>query len=222
MDMKYRTHIRPSQISIDYGRSHVTVVGCPQLMEAYGFYIGEGMAMFRGRHKEIYILDTETGVMRQFVDIEERLLVDDSEVNDRQIASHLSHGYNYLHDRIAGFGGLHAWDGFKGGFCALDWTIYPDGRYFADDGGFGMEDNDAEVAYCVIDRNLEIVVPFFYADSPREVIDAVRAGTYECAPVEPIDRREVIVDEFPQPTRWEKLTAAIRRISYSVRKRLSR
>ena len=38
--------------------------------------------------------------------------------------------------------------------------LYPDGRYFADSDGFGMEDNDEEEVYAIIDTNLVIVEPF--------------------------------------------------------------
>jgi len=32
--------------------------------------------------------------------------------------------------------------------------LYPDGRYFADEDGYGMEDNEEENVYCIIDSNL--------------------------------------------------------------------
>lgn len=38
--------------------------------------------------------------------------------------------------------------------------LYPDGRYFADSDGFGMEDNDEEEVYAIIDTDLNIVKPF--------------------------------------------------------------
>ena len=38
--------------------------------------------------------------------------------------------------------------------------LYPDGRYFADEDGFGMEDNDEVTVYCVLDENLQVVRPF--------------------------------------------------------------
>ena len=44
--------------------------------------------------------------------------------------------------------------------CAITWTLYPDGRYFADENGFGMEDNDEEVVYAIIDTDLNIIEPF--------------------------------------------------------------
>lgn len=34
------------------------------------------------------------------------------------------------------------------------------GRYFADEDGFGMEDNDEVQVYCVMNDNLEVVKPF--------------------------------------------------------------
>lgn len=222
MGMKYRKYISTSQINIDHDRSRVTVVDYPQLKDGYGMCLGEGMAMFRGQHKEIFILNTETGLMRQFVNSDERLLVDDSEVNDRQISNHLSNGHNYLRNRIASFGGLHTWDGFKAGFCALDWTIYPDGRYFADEDGFGMESNDEEVAYCVVNKNLDIIVPFFYAEDPKDVLDAVRAGTYKQVPIEPINRQEVIVDVFPIPTMRDKIATRFWMIYYSIKEKFTR
>ena len=38
--------------------------------------------------------------------------------------------------------------------------LYPDDRYFADSDGFGMEDNDEEEVYAIIDTDLNIVEPF--------------------------------------------------------------
>ena len=46
--------------------------------------------------------------------------------------------------------------------------LYPDGRYFADEDGYGMEDNDEVKVYCVLDENLEVVRPFAPVDDvPR-------------------------------------------------------
>ena len=220
--MKTIRHIKLSNIEIDSDKDRVFVVGYPEYENIRGHLLGDGMVMLRGDRYEIFVLNTKTGLMRQFVDSEKRLLVEDTEVNDRQIRGHLSHGYSWLNNRIASFGGLHTWDGFKNGFCALDWTLYPDGRYFADEGGFGMEDNDEEVVYCIINKNLDIVVPFFYAEDPTEVLNAVREGTYKYEPIVPIDRNEVIVDVFPIPTRWDKLVTMFWRVYYSIKDKFSR
>lgn len=85
-----------------------------------------------------------------------------------------------------------------------------------------MEANDEEVAYCVVNKNLDIVVPFFYAEDPKDVLEAVRAGTYRQEPIEPINREEVIVDVFPIPTKWDILATKFWRIYYSIKEKFSR
>lgn len=49
---------------------------------------------------------------------------------------------------------------FKNGVALVVWTLYPDGRYFMDEDGYGMEDNDESVIYGYIDRKARVVVPF--------------------------------------------------------------
>lgn len=55
-------------------------------------------------------------------------------------------------------------DDYKDGKARVEWMLYPDGRYFADEDGFGMEDND-EVNVCgYIDTEARVVVKFHAAD----------------------------------------------------------
>lgn len=49
---------------------------------------------------------------------------------------------------------------FKGGKAVVEWTICPDGRYFADEDGFGGDDCDELTVTAVIDRKGEVLVPF--------------------------------------------------------------
>lgn len=49
---------------------------------------------------------------------------------------------------------------FKEGVALVEWTLYPDGRYFMDEDGYGMEDNDASVLYGFIDTHANVVIPF--------------------------------------------------------------
>lgn len=49
---------------------------------------------------------------------------------------------------------------FKKGVALVEWTLYPDGRYFMDEDGYGMEDNDESVLYGFIDKQARVVVPF--------------------------------------------------------------
>lgn len=49
---------------------------------------------------------------------------------------------------------------FKGGVASVSWTLQPDGRYYADEDGFGMTD-DAEINfYAFIDPKANVLVPF--------------------------------------------------------------
>ena len=49
---------------------------------------------------------------------------------------------------------------FKNGVALVEWTLYPDGQYFMDEDGYGMEDNDESVLYGFIDTHANVVVPF--------------------------------------------------------------
>ena len=52
----------------------------------------------------------------------------------------------------------------------MAWTIYPEGRWFEDDDGFGAEKNlEEETVYCIINSSLNIVIPF----QPMDNVDAV-------------------------------------------------
>lgn len=58
------------------------------------------------------------------------------------------------------YGGISRWDDFEDGFGGFTWTLHPDGRYYADEDGYGAED-DEEIKICVIlDSNLNVVAPW--------------------------------------------------------------
>ena len=52
--------------------------------------------------------------------------------------------------------------------------LYPDGRYFADEDGYGMEDNEEVKVYCVLDYNLQVVRPFGPVDDVTELLNKMR------------------------------------------------
>ena len=60
---------------------------------------------------------------------------------------------------VADYGGLSIGD-FKDGLAYVSWMLYPDGRYFADEDGFGMEDNDEVNISAYIDTQCRVVVKF--------------------------------------------------------------
>ena len=51
--------------------------------------------------------------------------------------------------------------------------LYPDGMYFADEDGFGMEDNDEVEIYCVIDKEFNVLRPFRPVSDVRALLSEV-------------------------------------------------
>lgn len=141
----------------------VFVYGYPELKDRKGILAGNGMAIFFGkgwRNYELHIANTLTGKIRKLSTIDGELLVDDDDIDYDAIVKLCENGLHNARNKEIRYAGINRWDGFKDGLCAISWMLYPDGRYFADSDGFGMEDNDEEEVYAIIDTNLVIVEPF--------------------------------------------------------------
>ena len=151
----------------------VTVSSYPELEGCEGTLEGDGMALFFGDNRELYIANTQTGKIRK-VSTEESLLVNDNEIDIEAIAKVCENGLHNAQSKAIRYAGLNRWDGFKDGLCAISWMLYPDGRYFADSDGFGMEDNDEEVVYAIIDTDLNIVEPFRPIDNIEAYLKKLR------------------------------------------------
>ncbi|MBQ8852960.1 MAG: VWA domain-containing protein [Alistipes sp.] len=151
----------------------VTVSGYPELEGCEGTLEGDGMAFFFGDNREFYIANTQTGKIRK-ISTEESLLVNDSEIDIKAIAKVCENGLHNAQSKAIRYAGVNRWDGYKNGMCAITWTLYPDGRYFADSDGFGMEDNDEEVVYAIIDTDLNIVEPFRPIDNIEAYLKKLR------------------------------------------------
>ena len=132
------------------------------------------MAFFFGKGYELHIADTATGKIRKLTTESGCLLVDDSDINYRAIEKECCHGIQNAQRKIARFAKINRWDGFKDGLCAITWMLYPEGRYFADSDGFGMEDNDEEEVCAIIDTSLEIIEPFRPIKDIRAYLDIIR------------------------------------------------
>ena len=137
----------------------VTASGYPELEGCTGTLDKDGMAFFFVKNKGLYIANTINGKIRKFSS-NENLLVDDCDIDFDAIAKVCTNGLHNARNKEIRYAGINRWDGFKDGLCAISWMLYPDGRYFADSDGFGMEDNDEEEVYAIIDTNLVIVEPF--------------------------------------------------------------
>ena len=51
--------------------------------------------------------------------------------------------------------------------------LYPDGRYFADEDGFGMEDNEELNVCCIMNDNLEVIRPFTVVSDVPALLDEI-------------------------------------------------
>ena len=137
----------------------VTASGYSELEGCTGTLDKDGMAFFFVKNKGLYIANTINGKIRKFSS-NGNLLVDDCDIDFDAIAKVCTNGLHNARNKEIRYAGINRWDGFKDGLCAISWMLYPDGRYFADSDGFGMEDNDEEEVYGIIDTNLVIVEPF--------------------------------------------------------------
>lgn len=118
----------------------------------------------------MYITNIVTGKTRKLTS-GACLLVEDSEIDYEAISRKCPHGIENARVKAIRYAAVNTWDGFKDGYCAISWMLYPDGMYFADSDGYGMESNDEEVVYAIMNENLEIIEPF----RPIEDVAAVLA-----------------------------------------------
>lgn len=125
--------------------------------------IGENMAILNEEGKSFTIINKETGKARQFVNESWDLLIEDTEID-----------FDAINKGCPNFNGCKSvqnWFGryndFRNGVCAICWEIYPGKLYFADE---GKEDEDEEIVYCIINKDLEIIVPFQPMDDVKEML----------------------------------------------------
>lgn len=135
----------------------VTAYGIPDLEELTGFLSNDGMAFFFGRN--VYLANTATGKARQFTS-GSTVLANNNEIDFEAIKRECPHGKYNAESKTIRYAGLSHWNGFKDGLCAISWMLYPDGQYFADSDGYGMQSNDEETVYAIIDTDLNIIEPF--------------------------------------------------------------
>ena len=153
----------------------VIACGIPALDgDNHGRDLGNDIAAFWGKGKTVILVNMRTGKLREFVNADGQLLVEDNDIDYDSIHRHHNHYHCCVDCKRVEFG-FNRYNDFKNGLCALVWTTYPDGRYFADEDGFGMEDNDEEKVYCIINTNLEIIVPFQPMDDVKSVLRSVNS-----------------------------------------------
>lgn len=151
----------------------IRAINHPLLSEKKGHYIGENMAAFSDDYYELFIVNMDTGKIRQFSDAKGNVLVDDKEIDLQSVINHCENGSGNARFKLQRYSNLY-YRFFECGFNFLCWTLYPDGRHFADEDGYGAANNYEEKIYAVINRNLEIIKPFSDVKDIASLMDEYR------------------------------------------------
>ena len=61
--------------------------------------------------------------------------------------------------------------GFRNGVAEVSWQLNPDGRYYMDDDGFGMTNDEEITIYGFIDSEMNVLVKFQYIDEDWKRLD---------------------------------------------------
>lgn len=163
----------PDSIKFEIKDRNVIVHGFPELEGNSGYMSGDNMAFFFGNHREVYLANTKTGKIRKLSD-EYWLLADDDEIDYDAISKSSFNGIGNARAKAVRYAIINRYDGFKDGLCAISWMLHPDGMYFADEDGFGMEANDEETVYAIIDTELNIIEPFRPVEDIEEYLKKLR------------------------------------------------
>ena len=123
--------------------------------------MGYGMLRFSNRsygNKQIFIVNPAIRKVYPISEPNGRLVGFTLDDIDWDCVNQLEHNYDAKR-LVADYGGLSIGD-YHDGIAYVSWMLYPDGRYFADEDGFGMEDNDEVNISAYIDTQCRVVVKF--------------------------------------------------------------
>ena len=137
----------------------ITCQGHPLLEKLSIHPIGEGMLWIGNSRGPLFYANSFTGKARQLLDENSNLVGFEDRDFDWEKLKSVEYPYDVKHKHVD-YGGLGRYNDFCDGVCCLCWMLHPDGRYYADEDGFGMEDDDEENIYCIIDSHLRIVIPW--------------------------------------------------------------
>lgn len=165
--------------------SDVSVKGDSSLEPLDGYTIGEGMALLGERRGPLFLANTVTKCVRQLVDENGHVVGFEDSDFDWEKLERVEHR-RCLDDMVAMYSGLSRWTDYQDGLCIFSWMLYPDGRFFADEDGYGMKDNDEERIFCIIDTQLRVIIPFQpMSDEDRAACMRKARGLVSLRPAEP-------------------------------------
>ena len=119
-----------------------------------------------------YLVNKTIGKVRQIASHRQLVGFPDKEI-DFETLDKIPNSHN-AHSRSINYAHINRWDNCQNGLIALSWMLYPDGRYFEDEDGFGGEDNDELTVYCVMDEDLNVVRPFTVVSDIQVLLKELR------------------------------------------------
>lgn len=129
---------------------------------------GCGMICFWSKtwgNKHTFIVNTNLKKAYEIVNPEGKLVgftLDDIEWDN---VNQLEHNYEAKELQTSYSFGI---GDYESGIASVDWMLHPDGRYFADEDGFGMRDDDEVYISAYIDTECRVLVKFQNMDDPAK------------------------------------------------------
>ena len=143
-----------------------------QLEQCECYSWGENLLHVTDENGDEYLVNKTTGKVRQIASHGQLVGFSDEEI-DFETLDKVPNSHN-AHSRSINYAHINRWDNCQNGIFALSWMLYPDGRYFEDEDGFGGEDNDELMVYCIMDDNLEVIRPFTVVSDIRALLQELR------------------------------------------------
>lgn len=135
--------------------------------------LGEGMAVLHksmmGWYKPRFLLDHNKKTAIEFMDSYERLVTVTENDIDWTSLKKLPEDVVYVAQCLS-FHYPSFIRGFKNGVARVDWQLNPDGRYYMDDDGFGMTNDEEIEIYGFIDKTGKVLVKFRAINDNKELI----------------------------------------------------
>ena len=131
--------------------------------------MGCGMLRFTNRsygNKQSFIVNTELKKAYTISEADGSLVAFTKDDIDWDNVSQLEHNGDAYSLQACYYFGI---EDYKDGLARVNWMLYPDGRYFADEDGFGMEDNDEINIYAYIDTECRVLVKFQDMENSEKV-----------------------------------------------------
>ena len=159
LPMLYQTlKMKKDMVRIESRENKFYIHGIAELEGCCCYSWGEKLLHVNDNEYGEYLVNQVTGKVRKIVERGKLVGFPDEEI-DYEAIDKLENSHN-AHTRDIDYAGINRWTNCKNGLIALSWMLYPDGRYFADEDGFGMEDNDEVTVYCIMNEDLEVIRPF--------------------------------------------------------------